>query len=249
MIALALLLAAEAAASASASATPGTALAAALKAVKQDGAMALSGAAQEDVVALLPSSKKGEECPDAAKVSGDAHALKDRGGGALLVVEIATCKGARVFALANGAPPRIARLLDLGENEPLHSVRALAIAGGKRENDLAVELMATATVSELRFFSRGDSGFGFRAAGALRDFSAVRECASGGGEDGGGWASYVRPIQDHLAVLRIDGSCGGAPWQASCLLYRVDQGQLSRGGVCTLPPKLEAKALRASGWK
>ena len=242
MIALALLLAAEAAAP-----TPGAALMAALKSVKQDGKVALSEAAQAEVAALLPPARKGEECGEPARVAALAEALKDRGDGALIVAEVTSCKGGRVFALSTGQPPRVARLLD-AQTEEVHGVRALSLGGGKRENDLALELLTSPTTSELRFFRHGESGFAFSAAGSFKDFNALRECGSGG-EDASGWTSWLRAERDHLAVLRVDGTCTGGAFQALCTLYRFDQGELSRAGHCSLPPRLDPRALKASGWK
>ncbi len=255
MIAVALLLAAEAAASpaaappAPAPAASGAALYAALKSVKTDGKVTLSDVAQADVVALLPPARKGEECPEAAKVAAEADALKDRGDGAILIAEVSTCKGARVLALSTGQPPRVARLLD-GQAEEVSGVKAIALGGGKRENDLALELLTSPTTSELRLFRHGESGFGFREAGALKDFNALRECASGlNADEGAGWNSYLKTEQEHLAVLRVDRTCSGGVWQAACVLYKFDKGEMARTGHCNLPPKLDAKSLHASGWK
>ncbi len=244
MIAIALLLAAEAAAPAP---QPGAALQAALKSVKQDGKVSLSEAAQGDLIALLPPARKGEECPEAAKVAAEADALKDRGDGAILVAEVTTCKGGRVFALSTGQPPRVARLLD-SQTEEVRGVKAIALGGGKRENDLTLEMLTSPTTSELRLFRHTESGFAFREVGALKDFNALRECVEGN-EEGSGWSSWLRAEQDRLAVLRIDGTCSGGVWQAVCALYRFDQGELARHGLCNLPPKFDAKALRAGGWK
>jgi hypothetical protein len=243
MIALALLLAAEAA-----GAQPGAALQAALRSVRQDGAVTLSEGAQSDLVALLPPARKGEECPEPAKVATEAAGLKDRGDGAVIVAEVTSCKGGRVFALSTGQPFRVARLLDAGQAEEVRGLKAISLGGGKRENDLALELLATPTTSELRLFSRSPAGFSFADAGTLKEFNALRECATGG-EEGSGWSSWVRTEQDHLAVLRVDGTCSGGAWQASCLLYRFDQGTLARSGTCNLPPRLDPKSLKASGWK
>jgi hypothetical protein len=240
MIALALLLAAEAAA-------PGAALQAALKAVRQDGKVNLSEAAQAEVAALLPAPRRGEECPEPAKVATEADALKDRGDGAILVAEVTTCRGGRVLALSTGQPPRVARLLD-SQTEEVRGVKALSLGGGKRENDLALELLTSPTTSELRLFRHGDSGFGFTDAGSLKEFNALRECAQGN-EEGSGWVSWLRTEGDRLAVLRVDGTCSGGAWQALCTLYKFDQGEMARAGHCNLPAKLDTKALKSSGWK
>ena len=37
--------------------------------------------------------------------------------------------------------------------------------------------------------------------------------------------------------------------KAICSLYRFDRGELARAGHCRLPPRLDPKALKASGWK
>jgi hypothetical protein len=243
MIAVALLLAAEA----FAAPPPGAALQAALRSVKKDGKVTLSEAAQADVVALLPPARKGEECAEAAKVASEADGLRDRGDGAILIAEVTTCKGGRVFALSTGQPPRVARLFD-SQTEEVRGVKAFSFGGGKRENDLALEMLTSPTASELRLFRHGESGFAFRDAGALKEFNALRECGSSN-QEGSGWSSWLRTEQDHLAVLRIDGTCSGGVWQASCVLYRFDQGELARNGYCNLPPKLDAKSLRAGGWK
>jgi hypothetical protein len=234
MIALALLLAAD--------------LAGTLKSVKQDGPVALPEETQKEIVSMLPAPRKGEECPEPSKVLPEAQALKDRGDGALLVVSVVSCKGGRLFAFAPGAPIRIARLGDVSEAETLRSLKALSLGGVRRESDLAIELSAPPTTTELRLFASRATGFGFSDSGTLRDYAAVRECAAGNAE-GSGWSSYIRSEKDRLAVLRIDGSCGGGPWQASCVLYRAERDALSRNGVCSLPAKLDAKSLKASGWK
>lgn len=236
MILLALLLAAE---------TPG--LQAAFKSIKADGKITLSDAAQQEVVSMLPPPRKGEECPEPAKVAAEADALKDRGDGPIVVVEITTCRGGRVLALSTGQPPRIARLLD-AQSEEIRAVKAMSLGGGKKENDLGLELLSSPTVSELMLFMHGDSGFSFSPAGVLKDFNGMRECATGG-EDSSGWSSWVKTEQDHLAVVRVDGTCSGGAWQASCHLYRFDQGELARSGNCNLPPKFDPKALKAAGWK
>src|SRR5438067_751240 len=149
-----------------------------------------------------------------------------------------------VLAAVNGA----LRAAQEAQAEEVHAVKALSLGGGKRENDLGLELLVTPTTSEMLLFHHSESGFGFTLAGTLKDFNTLRECATGG-EDSSGWTSWVRSEQDHLAVLRIDGTCSGGAWQASCVLYRFDQGALARSGTCNLPSKLEAKALKASGWK
>lgn len=233
-----------------ASAAPdGAAILAALHAVRADGAVKLPAEAQRDVVSLLPAQRRGEECPEAARVTGDAQALKDRGEGAVIVLEIASCKGARVFAFAPGTPVRVARLFDVGDAQPVRSVKAVNLRGTRRDDDLAVEVFTSATASELRLFTRRDTGFAFSEAGALREFAQVRECAAGGEEDGSGWTSALRPGKGGLDVLRLDAACSGATWQASCLTWRLDRDALARRGVCALPRSLDARALKASGWR
>ena len=236
MILVALLLAADA-----------TAIPAALRSVKADGKVTLPDAAQQEIAALLPPARKGEECAERAKVAPEADAVKDRGDGAIIVAGIETCKGGRVFALSTGQPPRVARLID-AQREGIRAVKALSLGGGKRENDLGLEVLASPTASELHLYRHGESGFGFSPAGILKDFSALRECATGG-EESAGWSSWVRTEQDHLAVLRVDATCSGGAWQASCVLYRFDQGELARAGTCNLPPRLDPKSLKAGGWK
>jgi hypothetical protein len=231
---LALLIAAE----------PAAGLEQAFKSVRADGKITLSEAAQAEVVSLLP---KAEECGEPARVAAEADALKDRGNGPIVVVEITTCRGGRVLALSTGQPPRVARLLD-AQSEEVRSVKALSLGGGRREDDLGVELLATPTTSEMLLFLHGDSGFSFALAGTLKDFNALRECAAGSQETSG-WSSWLKTEQDHLAVLRVDGTCPGGAWQASCQTYRFDRGSLARSGTCNLPPRLEARALKASGWK
>lgn len=236
MIVLALLLAADAGA-----------LQAALKSVRSDGKVTLPEAAQEEVLALLPPPRKGEECPEKAKVSAGADALKDRGDGAIIVTEVKSCSGGRVLALSTGQPPRVARLLD-AQNEEVRSVKALSLGGGKRESDLGLELLTSPTTSEMVLFLHADLGFSFTPAGTLKDFNALRECPSGG-EESAGWSTWLKAEQDHLAVLRVDATCSGGAWQASCLLYRFEQGNLARSGTCNLPPRLDKKSLTAGGWK
>lgn len=229
-------------------ALPGAALTSALRSVKQDGPLQLPPEVQADLVALVPAARRGEECPEKAQLAGDAQALKDRGDGAVIIAELNTCKGARVFAFAPGTPTRVARLLDAGEGSAVRSVKALNLRGGKHDDDLGLELSTSPTTSELRLFNHRGTGFAFSEAGSLREFASLRECASGS-EEGGGWSSFVRVEKAGLQVLRTDASCGGAPWQASCLLFRLEQDALSRSGVCALPAKLDPKALHASGWR
>src|SRR5262249_23129662 len=150
-------------------------------------------------------------------------------------------------AFSTGKPPRIARLMDW-QNAEVREVKALSLVGGKRENDLGVELLTSPTTSDLLLLRHGESGFGFNQAGTLKDFNTLRECPAGG-DDSAGWNSWVRSEQGHLAVLRIDASCAGGAWQATCVSYRVDQGNLTRSGTCSLPPRFDPKSLKASGWK
>lgn len=232
MIVLALLLAADAGA-----------LQAALKSVRSDGKVTLPEAAQEEVASLLPAG----ECSEKAKAAARADALKDRGDGAIIVTQVTTCKGGRVLALSTGQPARVARLLD-AESEPVRSVKALSLGGGKRENDLGLELLTSPTTSAMLLFLRADVGFAFAPAGNIKDFNGLRECATGG-EESAGWTSWLKGEQDHLAVLRVDATCSGGAWQASCVVYRFDQGALARSGTCNLPPRLDARSLKAAGWK
>lgn len=226
----------------------GAALAAALKAIHQDGPVALPSAAQKDAVAMLPPARKGEECPEPAQVAAQSHGLKDRGDGAVLVAQVTSCKGARIYAFASGLPTRVARLVDTSEAESIRSVKALNLTGSKREEDLALELFTAAASTELRLFTRRDTGFAFGEVGALREFASIRECAAGS-EEGSGHASTVKTEKGGLEVLRIDARCGGAPWQASCSFWRLERDSLARSGVCSLPQRLDAKALRAAGWR
>jgi hypothetical protein len=228
--------------------SPGPALQAALKGVKQDGKVQLPAEAQAELVALLPPARRGEECPDAAVVATEGDGIKDRGDGAVIVAEVITCKGGRVFALSTGAPPRVARLLDMSGVESVRGVKALNLGGGKRETDLGLSLLTNSTTAELRLFTRSDTGFSFTDAGTLREFDALRECADANGE-GKGWSSFVRTEKEKLAVLRIDATCDGGVWSASCMLYRFDQGAVARSSVCPLPGKLDPKSLKLAGWK
>ena len=228
-------------------AADGSGLQAALKSVRQDGPVQLPADAQADIVALLPPARRGEECPDAAQVTQQAEGLKDRGDGAILVVSVTTCKGGRIFAVSTGQPARVARLLDYQQAMEVRSARALALGGGNKEHDLGLELLDTPTLSEMRLFARSDTGFSFTAAGTLKDFNALRECAQG--DEAGSWGSSVRTEKAKLAVLRVDLACSGGSWQAQCILYRFEKGAMERAGVCPLPPKLDAKSLKLAGWK
>jgi hypothetical protein len=200
---------------------------------------------------MLPPARKGEECPEPAQVPAQSHGLKDRGDGAVLVAQLTSCKGARIYAFASGLPTRVARLVDTSETseaESIRSVKALNLTGSKREEDLALELFTAAASTELRLFTRRDTGFAFGEVGALREFASIRECAAGS-EEGSGHASTVKTEKGGLEVLRIDARCGGAPWQASCSFWRLERDSLARSGVCSLPQRLDAKALRAAGWR
>lgn len=219
------------------------ALDAALKSVKSDGKVTLSEAVQAEVASLLPAG----ECSEKAKVAADGDALKDRGDGAIIVTHVTTCKGGRVLALSTGQPPRVARLLD-AQDEQVRSVKSLSLGGGKRENDLGLELLISPTTSEMLLFLHAGTGFSFTPAGTLKDYNALRECATGG-EESAGWTSWLKAEQDHLAVLRVDATCSGGAWQASCVLYRFDQGSLARSGTCNLPARFDARSLKAAGWK
>ena len=99
----------------------------------------------------------------------------------------------------------------------------------------------------LRFFLRG-SGFTFSDGGTLKEFAEHGDC-SAGGDVTGGFASFVRiDAGNRLQVLRVDTACSGGSWQAKCEVWTVEGG-LSQSGVCALPAKLDAKSLRAAGWK
>jgi hypothetical protein len=181
-------------------------------------------------------------------VAAQPHGLKDRGDGAVLVAQVTSCKGGRIYAFASGLPTRVARLADTSDAESIRSVKALNLTGSKREEDLALELFTAAASTELRLFTRRDTGFAFGEVGALREFASIRECAAGS-EEGSGHASTVKTEKGGLEVLRIDARCGGAPWQASCSFWRLERDALARSGVCSLPGRLDAKGLKAAGWR
>lgn len=217
-------------------------LAAALKSVRQDGLLALAPQAQTELVPLLPK----EGCVEASRVIAGAHGVRDRGDGPLIVARVETCHGERVVAVAQGSPPRVARLLDHAAE--IRDVRGVSLTGGKGEDDLAVEVLASPTVSELRLFQRRPSGFAFVDTGSLSEFNALQGCHTGP-EAAGGWKSMIKPEKAQLAVLRIDGACAGGAWQARCVTFRVEREALAKSGVCVLPRSLEPKALKAAGWR
>ncbi len=219
-----------------------------LKGLKSDAAVKLDAALQAELVALLPEARRGEECPEAAKVQEEAAGLKERGEGALLIVQIDSCKGAAVFAFSPGVPVRVSRLLDLEQGEALQSAHALNLSNKKREEDLALVILAPPHRSSLRLLLRRDAAFAYREAGALPDFAEVGDC-SAGGEVAAGFGGYLRTDKVQLLVLRVDASCGAGPWAARCERWNLAGGALEHAGVCALPPKLDAKSLRAAGWK
>jgi hypothetical protein len=118
----------------------------------------------------------------------------------VILAEVTSCKGTRIYAFASGLPTRVARLADTSEAESVRSVKALNLTGSKRE-------------------------------------------------EGSGHALTVKTGKGGLEVLRIDARCGGAPWQASCSFWRLERDSLARSGVCSLPQRLDARALRAAGWR
>ena len=231
----------------------GTALAQALRGVKQDGNFHLTPVVQDDLLSMVPSARRGEECATLARVATEGQGLRDRGDGAVLIAEITNCKGGSIYAFAAGNPPRVARLLDVGEAETVHGAKTLNLRGGKRDDELGLELLTGPTSSELRIFSRRDTGFAYSEAGALREFVALRECGQSQAKDdaeGRGWTSLLKVDgKNRLSVLRLDEACAGGPWQASCQLFTLEQGALGKSGVCALPAKLDVKSLKALGWR
>jgi hypothetical protein len=219
-----------------------------LKGLKADAAVKLDAALQAELVALLPGARPGEECPEAAKVPEEAAGLKERGDGALLIAQIDNCKGSAVFAFSPGVPVRVSRLLDLEQGEALQSAHALNLSGKKREEDLALVILAPPHRSSLRLLARRDAAFAFRETGAVREFAEVGDC-SAGGEVPAGFGGYLKTDKAQLLVLRVDASCGAGPWAARCERWNLAGGALEHAGVCALPAKLDAKSLRAAGWK
>ena len=221
-----------------------------LRGVKVDGSVVLPEPVQRELVALLPAARKGEECAEPATASAEAHALKDRGDGAVLFARIVSCKGAYVFAYSSGAPPRVARLLNLdADTQTVRAAFALNLAGGRREGDVALTIFTAPNSSTLRLYLRRPEGFVYSEAGVLPDYALESDCEGHAGE-GSGWASFVKTdARSRLQVLRVDESCAGGPWQASCKLFALDRGALSRSGVCVLHQRMEPKALRSQGWR
>jgi hypothetical protein len=231
-----------------AAASPGS-LERLLKSIKADGPLKLPEAAQAELVALVPAGRRGEECAEGHKLVADASGLKDRGDGALLLIELDTCKGSLVMAFAPGVPTRVSRLLDLAEGESLASAHALNLAGRKREDDLGVELLVQPHRLELHTFLRRESAFAFTEVGTVKEYGAQGDC-SAGGEVAAGFGSFVKvDAKGRLQVLRVDASCGSGPWAARCELWAVEKNAIDKAGVCALPPKLDARSLRASAWK
>jgi len=226
--------------------TAGAALEKALKGIRADGPLKLADAVQADLFALLPSARRGEECPSPATVSPDAIALKDRGDGALLVAQLTNCQGSFVMVYSPGVVQRAARLFDLEEGQTLADAHALNLRGTKREDDLAVLIHVGLVRDELRLILRRD-GFTFADGGTLKEFGERGDC-SAGGDVTGGFSSFLKlDSAGRLVVLRVDTACSGGSWQAKCELWSVESG-LSQAGVCGLPPKLDAKSLHATGW-
>ncbi|MBS2023028.1 MAG: hypothetical protein JST92_11495 [Deltaproteobacteria bacterium] len=220
-----------------------------LKAIKADAQITLNEAAQADVLNLMPL-RRGDDCAEAAKVTPVAFGLRDRGDGPTLVVRMQSCKGATLLAFSTGILLKVARLLDLDDDSvALQAVHLLNLRGGKHEEDLAVQLSVAPHGSELRVFLRRGDGFAFTEAGRIKDVAMEGECQQGS-DDPSGWASFVKTdAKSRLMIVRVDLVCGGQPSAASCTLWGAQKGDLSTVGVCPLPPKLDAKSLRASGWR
>jgi hypothetical protein len=219
-----------------------------LKGLKGDGPVKLDAALQAELAALLPGSRPGEECAEPAKVQAEAAGLRERGDGALLLVQVDTCKGSTVFAFSPGVPVRVSRLLDLETGEGLQAAHALNLSGKKREDDVALVALVPPHRSSLRLFVRREAAFAYREAGVVPEFAEVGDC-SAGGEVAAGFAGYLKTEKAQLLVLRVDASCGAGPWAARCERWNLSGGGLEHAGVCSLPPKLDAKSLRAAGWK
>lgn len=225
----------------------GAALEKLLKAIHADGPVKLSETVQADVFALLPSARRGEECPSPASVSPEAIGLRDRGDGSILVAQLTNCQGPFVMAYSPGIVPKASRLFDLSEGESLVNAHALNLRGTKRDDDLAIVVHVGLVREELRFFLHRD-GFTFAPGGVLKDFGERGDC-SAGGDVTGGFASFIRvDAAGRLVVLRVDAACGGGAWQAKCELWSVENG-VTQAGICSLPGKLDAKSLRSSGWR
>ena len=222
-----------------------------LKGLKADGSVKLDAALQAELAALLPGARPGEECPEAAKIPAEGAGLKEhgeRGDGALLIAQVDSCKGSAVFAFSPGVPVRVSRLLDLEQGEALQSAHALNLSGRKREEDLALVILAPPHRSSLRLLVRREAAFAFRETGAVREFAELGDCTAGG-DVAAGFGGYLKTDKAQLLVLRVDASCGSGPWAARCERWNLAGGALEQAGVCTLPPKLDAKWLRAAGWK
>lgn len=220
-----------------------------LRGIRADGPVTLPEAAQADLLALVPV-RRGDECAEPPKVTPAAVGLKDRGDGATLLVRVATCQASSLFALSPGVLLRVARLLDLDDAaQGLLGAVPLNLGGGKHEDDLAVDLSVAPHGQEVRVFQRRDDGFAFAQAGRFRETAMESECQPGS-DEAGAWASYLKTDAQHrLMLLRVDNACSGAPSAASCQLWKAEKGELARVGVCALPPRLDAKSLRAGGWK
>ena len=229
--------------------TPAGALEKLIKAIKADGPLKLQGPALAELAALMPGSRRGEECAEGATVKPEATGLKDRGDGALLVAQVTTCKGGVVMAFSPGLPTRVSRLLDLGDGEGLSSAHALNLSAKRREEDLGLELSVQPHRVELHLLLRREGAFAFTALGNIKEFGEVGDC-SAGGDVAAGYAGFLKvDAKSRLLVLRVDASCGTGPWAARCDLWTATRASVEHAGVCALPPKLDARSLRAAGWK
>ena len=194
-----------------------------LRSLKADGPLKLPEPALAEVAALLPGSGRGEECA--------------------------------VMALSPGLPMRVSRLLDLEGGESLSGAYALNLSGNRREDDLGVALSVQPHRSELRLLARRAGAFAFSGLGAIRELGEQGDC-SAGGEVAAGFTSFLKvDSKGRLEVLRVDASCGAGPWAARCALWSATRAAVEplehneHIGVCALPSRLDAKSLRAAGWK
>jgi hypothetical protein len=233
----------------------GAALDKLLKGIHADGPLTLSDGVKADLIALLPSARRGEECPTPAAGASEASGIASRGDGAMLVAQVTSCQGSFLMIYSPGVRIRASRLLDLEEGQTLADAHLLNLRGAKREDDLAITLHVGLTREETRLFLRRGDGFAFGASGTLPSFGEKGDCA-GGGDVTGGFASFLKvDAKGRLEVLRVDTECvGGTPWQARCDLWTIDAGAttqagVTQAGVCALPAKLDAKSLRSSGWR
>jgi hypothetical protein len=222
-----------------------------LKSQKADGPLKLPEAILAELGTFIPGGRKGEECEAGARVSSEAALLKDRGAGAGLVTEVTTCRARLVMAFSPAANQllRVARIAVLAEGEAVAGALPLALNGKAREEDLGLLLSVQPHRTTLRVLVRRHAAFAFNEAGALTDFAEQGDC-SAGGEVAAGFASFAKVDgKGRLQVLRVDDSCGAGPWAARCEIWHADSGALSKSAVCALPAKLDAKSLRAAGWR